>query len=185
MIARDLRRTSLKTFLAVAFLFAFVFPQTNAQTSADADPLKPLSFLEGTWQAKTRGGSAGADASATYTFQRELRGRILARHSHDSSGCQGPVTFDCDHSDLLYIYPGPDHRALKAVYFDNEGHVIRYDVAVTDPGTAVFTSDSETKGPQFRLVYELTSTVMSGKFQLRAPGQTDWKSYLEWSGERR
>lgn len=25
---------------------------------------------------------------------------------------------------------------------------------------------------------------MSGKFQMRMSGQSDWKSYLEWSGER-
>jgi len=175
----------MKLFVITAFLFACVFPQANAQNSADTDALKPLAFLEGTWQAKTQGGSAGADASATYTFQRELKGHILARHTHDSSGCHGPATYDCDHSDLLYVYRDSGSAALRAIYFDNEGHVIHYDVSVTGPATAVFTSDSDTKGPQFRLVYELKSSVMSGKFQIRAPGQTDFKSYLEWSGERR
>ena len=35
---------------------------------------------------------------------------------------------------------------------------------------------------QFRLVYELTSGMMSNKFQIRDLGQAHWKSYLEWSG---
>ena len=35
---------------------------------------------------------------------------------------------------------------------------------------------------QFRLVYELTSGMMSNKFQIRDRGQAHWKSYLEWSG---
>ena len=32
---------------------------------------------------------------------------------------------------------------------------------------------------QFRLVYELTSGMMSNKFQIRDLGQAHWK-YLEW-----
>jgi hypothetical protein len=175
----------MKLFLTAVFLCTFLLPQSNGQTAPDADPLKPLSFLEGTWQAKTQSGTAGANAAGTYTFQRELKGHVLARHTQNSSGCQGPSTFDCDHSDLLYIYLGSDHRALKAIYFDNEGHVIHYDVSVPEPTTVLFVTDPSTPGPEFRLVYELKSTVMSGKFQIRAPGQTDWKSYLEWDGEKR
>jgi hypothetical protein len=40
-------------------------------------------------------------------------------------------------------------------------------------------------GPQFRLTYELKNSVLSGKFQMQMPGQSDWKSYLEWSGGKR
>ena len=175
----------MRPILAAAFLLAFVFPQTNVQRSADADPLKPLAFLEGTWQAKTQSGSASADVAGTYSFERELKGHVLARRTQSVAGCKGPSAFDCEHSDLLYIYPGPDHKSLKAIYLDNEGHVIHYDVSTTDSTTAQFLSDSSTPGPQFRLVYELKSGVMSGKFQVRPPGQPDWKSYLEWSGEKR
>jgi hypothetical protein len=32
---------------------------------------------------------------------------------------------------------------------------------------------------QFRLVYELTSGMLSNKFQIRDLGQAHWKSYLE------
>src|SRR5580704_15997813 len=107
----------MKVFLATAFLLAFVFHRTNTPTTPDTDPLKPLSFLEGTWQAKTQGGSAGANATSTYTFERDLKGHVLARRTQGSSGCQGPATFDCAHSDL-YVYPGPDHQTLKAIYLD-------------------------------------------------------------------
>jgi hypothetical protein len=31
----------------------------------------------------------------------------------------------------------------------------------------------------------LVNGIMSGEFQLRMPGQTDFTSYLEWSGKRR
>jgi len=139
----------------------------------DSSPLKPLAFLEGTWGAKTE---LGATSSGTYTFAKELAGHILARHSVPAN-CNGPAGFNCGHTDLLFIYP--DGEALKAIYFDNEGHVIHYAVSTPSPTTVVFLSD------RFRLVYERKDAVMSGKFQMRMPGQTEWKSYLEWSGPKK
>ena len=123
----------------------------------DTSPLKPLAFLEGTWEAIPSG---------TYTFAKELGGHVLVRHSSAA-----------DHVDLLYVYP--EDQALKAIYFDNEGHVIHYTVSTPSPNTVVFLSD------QFRLSYELKDAVLSGKFQMRMPGQTEWKSYLEWSGPKK
>lgn len=170
--------------ILVALLASAWFAQTNAPSSENADPLKALSFLEGTWQAKTQGGSAGAETSGTYVFQRELKSHVLARHSQSSASCKGPAAFDCEHNDLFYVYVDPERPGLKAIYFDNEGHVIHYDVSVPDSATAIFQSDGPGHGPQFRLIYELRNAVMSGKFQMRVPGQKDWKSYLEWSGPR-
>ena len=159
-----------------------VFAQTAAQnTPAPAnDPWKALGFLNGTWEAKARG-SGGASAAGTYTFQRELNGHILARHS-TKSGCNGPKDFDCEHADIFYVFEEAPGQALKAIYFDNEGHVIHYDVSTPSSATAIFLSESSQPGPQFRLVYELKDSAMWGKFQMRMPGQTEWTSYLEWSG---
>ncbi|MGA3188145.1 MAG: hypothetical protein ABSF22_13650 [Bryobacteraceae bacterium] len=148
---------------------------------SDNSPLKPLAFLEGTWEAKTQQGSAGATAGGTYTFVKELGGHVLARHGA-LSDCKGPASFDCDHGDLLYVYQ--DDSTLKAIYFDNEGHVIHYKVAASS-GAVEFLSDPSNSGPQFRLAYERKDSVMSGKFQMRMPGQTEWKSYLEWSGAKK
>ena len=75
-------------------------------------------------------------------------------------------------------------QPLKAIYFDNEGHVIHYNVTNPTPTTAVFLSDAAQPGPQFRLTYELKGESMSGKFQMKMPNQPDWKSYLEWSGPK-
>jgi hypothetical protein len=49
---------------------------------------------------------------------------------------------------------------------------------------ALFVSEASASGSQFQLVYKLKDGVMSGKFQMRMPGQADWKSYLEWSGAK-
>jgi hypothetical protein len=114
----------------------------------------------------------------------ELSGHVLARHS-TVAGCKAPADFNCEHLDLLYIYPDGPARKLNAIYFDNEGHVLHYDVSAPGPNSAVFLSDSALPGPQFRLSYELKDAMLSGKFQMRMSGQTEWKSYLEWSGGRK
>jgi hypothetical protein len=173
--------------LSRIFLVIFTLPLVaQSATSATSDPWKAIAFLKGTWfSSTTAAGSSGGSARGTYTFETELRNHILARHTINVDGCKGPATFDCDHGDLLYIYQDMPGQPLKAIYFDNEGHVIHYDVSTPNSATALFLSDSTQPGPQFRLIYELKGTTMSGKFQMHMSGQSDWKSYLEWSGERR
>jgi len=154
------------------------------QTTAKAEPWGELRFLVGTWEAKTAGGSAQTQGTGTYSFRLELRDHVLVRHSSYAS-CKGPEDFNCEHGDILYIYPEGPAGALRAIYFDNEGHVIHYSVTTPKPGKAVFESDAAQPGPQFRLTYELTGGVMAGKFQLRMPGEAEFGSYLEWSGGKK
>ncbi|MFC5861124.1 hypothetical protein ACFPT7_02340 [Acidicapsa dinghuensis] len=166
----------------VLMLLALCAASLHAQAPKVAgDPLAPLSFLVGTWTANTQG-NAGAAASGSYSFNLELGNHVLARHS-STADCKGPADYDCGHHDLLYVYA--EGRALKAIFFDNEGHVIHYDVTVPEPNTAVFVSDAAAAGPLFRLIYVLKGGVMSGKFQTEPPGRTEWESYLEWSGSKK
>jgi hypothetical protein len=182
-------------FLLVILLTVFGLnaqaPASNQPSSSAAltgtippDPWLGVRFLVGSWESKTTGGIAQAKASAGYAFRLELREHILARHSR-SGACNAPDDFDCQHSDLLYLYPNPNGSALQAIFFDNEGHVIRYDVSTPAPNSVVFISDPAQPGPQYRLSYELVSGVLSGKFELKMPGQADFVSYLEWSGKKR
>ena len=158
--------------------------QSTPQVSAD--PWQALSFLQGTWSASTTtAGSSGGNVTGTYTFRLELGNHIFARHTTSIEGCKCPATFDCDHGDLLYVYQDASGQPLKAIYFDNEGHVIHYDVSTPNATTAIFLSDASNPGPQFRLMYELKDAVMRGKFQMRTPGQNDWKSYLKWTGPKK
>lgn len=80
---------------------------------------------------------------------------------------------------MLYVYQDAPGQPYKAIYFDNEGHVMHYDVSISGPGSVVFLSG------QYRLSYELKGSTLYGKFQMRAPGQTEFTSYLEWSGGRK
>ena len=96
-----------------------------------------------------------------------------------------PAKFDCSHGDLLYLFQDAAGASLKAIYFDNEGHVIHYTVTTPTPTSAVFLSDPAAPGPQFRLMYERKAETLSGKFQMKMPGQNDYRSYLEWSGSKK
>jgi len=176
-------KTRTLPFFLLILLTAF---SLTAQASAPAvpDPWLGVRFLVGSWESKTTGGIAQAKASAGYAFRLELREHILARHSR-SGACNAPDDFDCQHSDLLYLYPNPNGGALQAIFFDNEGHVIHYDVSTPAPNSVVFISDPVQPGPQYRLSYELVAGVLSGKFELKMPGQLDFVSYLEWGGKKR
>lgn len=176
-----------RRFLTLAALALFtacgLSAQSGAPAPAKADPWVSLRFLVGSWQAKTTGGVAQAQTSASYAFRLELRDHILARHSSIGS-CASPDDFDCRHSDLLYIYPGTGGSGLQAIYFDNEGHVIHFDVTIPKPNSVLFLSQAAQPGPQYRMTYEFVQGVLSGKFEIRMPGQADFVSYLEWSGDR-
>jgi len=179
---------SMKRFAAVLLL---AIPMLAAAQSATApapdaapDPFKGLSFLEQNWEANTNG-YGGVKSVGTYTFRRELGGHVLARRSTSDVACKGPATFDCEHGDILYVYEEAPGQPLKAIYFDNEGHVIHYDVTTPTATSVVFLSEPSHPGPRFRLTYELKDAQMLGKFQMQMPGQTEWKSYLEWSGGKK
>ena len=177
-----LKNSATATLLLLALCAAIpAVAQSAPATISKPDQWKSLAFLEGTWDAKGQGN--GAAINGTSTFQLELDGHIMARHSR-TSDCKGPDSFDCEHGDLLYVFADAPGAPLKAIFFDNEGHVIHYDVSTPSPGTAIFLSDAAMPGPQFQLVYSLQGNVMAGKFQMRVPGQP-WKSYLEWSGAKK
>jgi hypothetical protein len=143
-----------------------------------------LRFLIGTWDARTAGATPqDVKDFGTYSFRAELNGTVLARHSSQDN-CKGPADFDCDHHDLLYIFRDSSTAPIHAIYFDNEGHVIHYAVSTPAPNVAVFDS-TEPSGPRYRLSYQLSGIVLLGKFEVAAPGQKEYKTYLEWEGPRK
>lgn len=179
-------------FVAAVLCVTSLIAQTPATSTSD--PLAPLDFLVGTWSAKTvaAASSAGAQGAGTYTFVRDLNGHALVRSSSADS-CKGPANFDCAHHDQLTIFADPGalttHKSsLLALYLDSEGHVIYYAISTPDPQIAIFNSQSSPSLPKFRLVYHLEGkgpkALMTGKFQMAAPGSDDFHSYLEWSGTK-
>lgn len=57
----------------------------------------------------------------------------------------------------MVVYREPDTKLPKAVYFDNEGHVINYAVTVSpDAKSIVFLSELRPSTPRYRLTYTMT-----------------------------
>jgi hypothetical protein len=70
----------------------------------------------------------------------------------------------------------------QAIYFDSEGHVIRYNISLVAENKAVFESEESQPGPRY-LTYSLDGPVLNGKFEITPPGSS-FKTYLEWKSER-
>jgi hypothetical protein len=150
---------------------------------ATADPaaaLAPLNFLLGTWEALDD--SEGSTGKAT--FEAQLGNRMMLRKSYANTpaSARGPASY---HEDLMVIsaaQPG----GIRADYYDNEGHVIRYDVSAPTPGTAIFLSDIVAGQPRYRLTYTaVPNGNVKGEFAIAPPGSPDgFKTYLSWETKR-
>ncbi|WP_161663968.1 hypothetical protein [Corallococcus silvisoli] len=141
-----------------------------------AGALKPFAFLLGTWDA-AGGGTPGASAG-TFTFQPDVQGQVLVRRNESST----PAGI---HEDLMVLYlPTPD--AVRASYFDNEGHVLQYAAHAEDsPASAEFVTDEGRGGPRFRLSYRLNADgTLNVKFEIAPPG-AEFRTYLEGTARRR
>lgn len=160
-------------FLAVLLLGGSAFAQTPAPS------FPALQFLVGDWIAD----GPPAAGSGHFEFTPDVQGHVLVRRNHaDVPAANGrPAGV---HDDLMVIYQeGKPH----AIYFDNEGHVIRYDVETAAPDTVTFVSEATAGASRFRLSYaRLADGRLSGKFEIAPPGQPgEFKAYLEWTAKRR
>jgi len=136
-----------------------------------SDPLSGLDFLIGNWHSNSPG-AKGSDV-----FQRELDGHILQRRSQSASTGNAATSMQA----LLTVYATGAGDALAAIYFDNEGHVIRYNHVTVKPETGVeFSSDTAGPLPAFRLAYSVKGPgLLHVKFETAAPGQKDYRLIAE------
>ena len=126
-----------------------------------------LKFLIGDWTAE----------SGAFSLRPDLDGKILVRKNRSTA--KGAV-----HEDLMVIYSGPGagNAGLRAIFWDNEDHVIQYKVTA-DGKQAVFVSDGE-QGPRYRLTYTSTApAAISIKFEVAPPGK-DFQVYLQAPARR-
>ncbi len=168
----------LTTLLQVAAILVFVQP-LNAAEGPGIDSLR---FLLGTWRA--RGVGAPGEATGSAEFTQGLSGHVIFRKSFaEYPPKAGKPAYR--HDDFMVIYADAD-SSVRADYFDNEGHVIRYAVRSPAPGSAEFLSPATQSGPGYRLTYTLgASGNLDGKFEVAPPGGAGrFTTYLEWSSER-
>ena len=141
--------------------------------------MQSLQFLVGDWVAK--GDGATGPSGGAYSFKAELNDQILVRHSYAEYGRAGQ---DERHDDLLIIYADAPGKPMHAIYFDSEGHVIRYSVKPS-ANSVLFESDPAEPGPKYRLSYRLEGPNLTGKFEIAAEGTAGYKTYLAWTSARK
>jgi hypothetical protein len=150
--------------------------------AAGPKELDPLAFLLGTWNA-AGGGAPGTGTGAT-TFSRSLQDRVIVRTNHADypATAKSPAS---RHDDLMIIHVDSG-GSVRADYYDNEGHSIRYVVSFPAPGEATFVSDPGTGSSRFRLGYRLgTDGVLKGEFAVAPPASPEaFAPYLSWDSRR-
>jgi len=168
---------------AVVSLLAFDLARPAAAAPPGSDPLDPLTFLLGTWEAGANTGAHGSGTGGT-TFERSLQGHVVVRTNHADypASAERPAT---SHDDLMVIYAAAG-GALEADYYDNEGHKIHYTVSAPDANHLVFMGDVPAAGPRFRLNYaRRDDKIVDGEFEMAAPGHPDaFQKYLSWEMHR-
>jgi hypothetical protein len=160
-----------------------VLSASTAGAFADEDPWEPYRYLVGDWVGE--GGGRPGQGTGRFSFRWDLQKHVMVRRNFaEFPAAQGRPALV--HEDLMVIHPGED-GAMKAVYFDNEGHVIHYAIEDAKDGrTLVFVSDPSPTAPRFRLTY----TKGQGddvliKFETTQPGKPDgFRTYFDGKARR-
>ncbi|HEY0510894.1 MAG TPA: hypothetical protein VGH73_03260 [Thermoanaerobaculia bacterium] len=139
-------------------------------------------MLLGDWVADSSHGKPGSATSGTLSFAYDLDRHVIVRRDRsDYPATAGRPAFS--QAGLTAIYPD-SAGALHASSFDNEGHVIEYEVRTAE-GSVVFVSPPKPSSPGFRLTYKTIPTGLAIRFEIAPPGQPDkFATYVEGTVHR-
>jgi hypothetical protein len=173
-------RTSLA--LLVLTVTVALAQQSAPPPGLSVNSWAPLSFLLGEWIGE--GGGTPGQGTGGFSFAFDLQKTIVVRKNH----AEYPATKErpaYSHSDLMIIYPQPGGSRLRAIYFDNEGHVIDYAVESSE-STVQFRSEATASSPGFRLTYKKTGAdTLKLQFEIAPPGKPDaFSAYIEATARR-
>jgi hypothetical protein len=162
--------------LAVASVLP-ILAQNPANNSGDS-AWKKLEFLLGNWtgSASEKDTPLGAGQGG-FSFEPQLNRKIIVRRNRAAydSGVR--------HEDLMVIYLDSPNETPRAIYFDTEDHVIRYNLTFPAQNRVIFESDGAQPGPRYRLSYWLNGRALDGKFEVAPPG-AEYKTYLSWTSKK-
>lgn len=158
---------------------------TACGAEADNDSFASCRFLVGEWVGEASG--QPGRGKGEFTFRPELRGNVMVRR-HRSETSTGPDQSVQVHEDLMVIFPSGKGQPLKATYWDNKGHTIRYTLQPSADGKSLtFVSEPSQESSRFRLIYSRKGEDEVGiAFAIAPPGKPeDFKTYAEGSARRK
>jgi hypothetical protein len=173
----------MQKLIAMAAVVLLSLCQLQSQDQSKSGQQGPANKLDSKWSALAgewagEGSGNPGSGAGTSSFQFDLQKQVLVRRSHSEYPASGgrPATV---HDDLMVIYPGTDEES-RAIYFDNEGHVIEYSAKWSAGGdTLTFLSKPTAGTPQFRLIYKkVDAQTLTVVFEMAPPGQTAFRPYV-------
>ena len=143
-----------------------------------ASAWKKLEFLLGRWTGVSgeKDTPLGAGQGG-FSFELELNRKIIVRRN------QAGYDSGASHEDLMVIYLDPPDDSPRAIYFDTEGHVIRYSLTFPAPDGVTFQSDGPSSEPRYRLTYRRNGSALEGRFEIAPPGG-EYATYLTWTSKK-
>ena len=132
-------------------------------------------WLVGNWSGE--GSGLPGQGGGTFSFTTDLDENIMVRKSHSEfpASENKPSVI---HNDLMIIYRDFNGATSNAIYFDNEGHTIEYQISYNEK-SIVFVSKKVPNVPVFRLTYTLLdSNTVNTKFEMSQDGE-NFFTYIE------
>jgi len=146
------------------------------------DPWRPFEFLIGDWVGE--GGGGPGQGGGGFSLYFDLNKTVLVRKNFAEYPAQNDKPAS-RHDDLTVIYLDESSKKPRAIYFDSEGHTIRYAVTVI-ANALVFESEAgEPLLPHYRLTYTPSGDHVKGKFEIRSPGEADYRTYIDFTVRRK
>jgi hypothetical protein len=178
-----MKRPKIALFLRIIVGLALlgVVEVGKTQPKASSPTWDHWQFLMGEWVGEGGGTSAGG-----FSFSTDLQGAVIVRRNF----AEYPPTKNKPayrHEDLMVIYPQAG-TGTRADYFDNEGHVIHYEVTFSlQSDTLTFLSEVTPMAPRFRLRYIKTGdTTLNIRFEIAAPGNPEaFSPYIEAAAHKK
>jgi hypothetical protein len=163
--------------LFLSFLLISCFASYPQQSN-----LTKLNSLIGKWVGSDGGSNSGQGEGASI-FRFDLDSNVIIRENYAYYPAQNN-NHEYTHKDLMIIYY--QLATPRAVYFDNEKHVINYNIEFAD-NKVIFTSEEVKGAPQFRLTYEnVGNNKMKLYFDIALPNTPGkFKPYLTAEMEKK
>jgi hypothetical protein len=167
--------------LTLIFIVVFICMTTLTFGQQSNSSWEKLSFLIGNW--KGEGSGNPGQGEGYFSFKFDLGKKILVRTSHSEYPAMNEKP-GIVHDDLMIIYPDFSGNPDRAIYFDNEGHVINYAITYSNDTDIIFTSDKVSSVPIFRLTYtKIDDKSVDVKFEIAQDG-LKFAKYLEGKSNR-
>jgi hypothetical protein len=168
-----------KYFVFVILFFALTLPLVAQNSNAGWEKWQ---YLLGEW--KGEGSGQPGTGSGMFTIKPKLEANILERKGRTAIAATATQSASV-HEDVTIIYKNREGIPDKAIYFDNEKHVINYSITYPD-SKIVMTSEAMPGAPRFRLIYDkVDEKQVKIRFEIAMPNAPEeFKMYLEGSNRK-